>query len=288
MVKSAARAASLTSVAAVILAAAVARAAPISEAECVGAHRQAQIDRKARALMSAVENLRRCADAACPKLIESDCAEWLVETERALPSIVVVATGPGGDVQDVRVSIDGNLLVARITGGAIDVDPGEHRFRFELAGEAPIERTLVVREGEQRRRIEVAFGAAATRTPDAREERAVTASAVPDQERAGAGPWPYALGAVGIVGVGGFAFFGYRGLRIKSELDDQNCKPACSQARVDEGNRQFLIADISLGVGVAALGAATYLWLSSREPEPSAMRVEASPRGAYVAWRARF
>jgi hypothetical protein len=285
MVKSAARAASLASAAAVVLAAAVARAAPISEAECVGAHRQAQIDRKARALMSAVENLRRCADAACPKLIASDCAEWLLETERGLPSIVVVATGPGGgDVQEVRVSIDGNLLVDRSTGGAIDVDPGEHRFRFELAGEAPIELTIVVREGEQRRRIEVAFGA-----ERAREDRAGTASAVPAQEHAGAGPWPYALGAVGIVGLGGFAYFGYRGLRIKSELDDQNCKPACSQARVDEANRQFLIADISLGVGVAALGAATYLWLSSREPEPpSALRVEASPRRAYVAWRARF
>ena len=91
------------------------------------------------------------------------------------------------------------------------------------------------------------------------------------------------------VGLGGFAYFGYRGLSTKSDLDDQKCKPACPQERVDEGNRQFLIADISLGVGVVALGAATYLWLSHREPESTtALRVEASRERAYVAWHARF
>ena len=42
-------------------------------------------------------------------------------------------------------------------------------------------------------------------------------------------------------------------------------------------------------MGVVALGAATYLWLSHREPESTtALRVEASRERAYVAWHARF
>jgi hypothetical protein len=194
---------------------------------------------------------------------------------------VIAATGAdGSDVQRVRVLINGALLVDQLTGAAIDVDPGQHDLRFELAGSQTIERTITLREGEQRRRIEVAFAA----------KRVAPATSEPgeDPKPVGVGPWPYALGAVGIVGLGGFAYFGYRGLQTKSELDEQNCKPACSQDRVDEGNRQFLIADISLGIGVAALGAATYLWLSNRESEPAALHVEASPQRAFVAWHARF
>jgi hypothetical protein len=285
MVAFGSRAASLATAVLVLSSAALARADPISETECVQAHRQAQIDRKSRALSSAVRKLRRCADSACPELIASDCAEWLVETERALPSIVVVATAPdGGDAQAVRVLVDGNPLVDRVTGAAIDVDPGEHRFRFELEGANAIERTVTIREGEQRRRIEVAFGG----TRGAAVAGPASTPAPPEREHAGVGPWPYALGAVGILGLGGFAYFGYRGLETKADLDELNCKPACPQDRVDEGNRQFLIADISLGVGVVALGAATYLWLSHRQPEQSALRIQAGPDRAFVGWHARF
>ena len=263
--------------------------APIAESECVTLHRQAQIDRKSRALRSALENLRRCADSSCPKLIGSDCAEWLVETERALPSIVVVATGPdGSDVQGVRILIDGVPLVDQVGGAAIEVDPGQHRFRFELAGSAPIERAITIREGEQRRRIEVAFRVTRAAPTDTAPAGAAGRASPSAPERAGAGPWPYALGAIGIVGVGGFAYFGYRGLQTKSDLDEKNCRPACPQEEVDEGNRQFLIADISLGVGVVALGAATYLWLSEREPARPGLRVEATPERAFVSWRAHF
>jgi hypothetical protein len=46
---------------------------------------------------------------------------------------------------------------------------------------------------------------------------------------------------------------------------------------------RYLVADISLGVGVVALGASGYLFISAaREPTGSALR------GGSVAWRGTF
>ena len=40
-------------------------------------------------------------------------------------------------------------LVTKLDGKAIDVDPAPHVFRFEAVGQAPVEKTLVIVEGEE-------------------------------------------------------------------------------------------------------------------------------------------
>jgi hypothetical protein len=66
----------------------------------------------------------------------------------------------------------------------------------------------------------------------------------------------YILGGVALIGFGSFAFFGLRGRTRQAELDAQ-CGPSCSREFADPIARDYLIADVSLGVGLlaTALGA---------------------------------
>ena len=70
------------------------------------------------------------------------------------------------------------------------------------------------------------------------------------------------FGGVGVIGIGSFAFFGVTG---KNDLNDlkSTCAPNCEPSKLDDAKTKLLIADISLGVGILALGGATILFLTS-------------------------
>jgi hypothetical protein len=91
----------------------------------------------------------------------------------------------------------------------------------------------------------------------------------------------YVLGGVGVVALGSFAAFALSGKSAESAMD--GCKPACTQAQADKMRLRYLLADVSLGVGVAALGVGGYLYFSAaREPNGTAWR------GGSVGWRGTF
>jgi hypothetical protein len=71
---------------------------------------------------------------------------------------------------------------------------------------------------------------------------------------------PYVLGAFGLASIGTAAAFIYWGRRDNSDLS--NCSSDvtnCPQNAVDHVHRMYLIGNVALGVGVAALGAAYFL-----------------------------
>jgi hypothetical protein len=199
----------------------------------------------------------------------SDCVGWYSEVERQLPTVLVIATDAAGrEIVDVRVSFDGSPLLERLAGRAVEVDPGEHVFRFEPADGPPAERRVVVHEGEKGQRIEVRLGASSSSSsssssgPRSMPERSVG-------ERTASPPIAaYAAGGVGLLALGSFAFFGLSGLHQRESL--LACRGACADADVDALQRKFLIADVSLGISVVALGVATILWLTHRGESPRA------------------
>jgi len=70
---------------------------------------------------------------------------------------------------------------------------------------------------------------------------------------------------LGVVALGSFAFFGLSG---KGEVADlQGCKGHCAQDDVDKARTKLVIADISLGVGIVALGVATYMFVTRPKVE---------------------
>jgi hypothetical protein len=73
---------------------------------------------------------------------------------------------------------------------------------------------------------------------------------------------------VGVVGLGLFATFGILGTNQKSDLED-TCAPNCSEEDVNSVRAKLIAADVSLGVGVVAIGVATILFLTAPPKTPA-------------------
>jgi len=224
--------------------------------DCVDAHLRTQRERRTGQLRAARDDASSCGTAACPPLIAGDCADWKRELDAILPSVVLEARTPDGrEAVDVRVTMDGKPLLERLDGAAHDVDPGPHSFRFELGGKATVVQTVVLREGEQRRRIRADFAAAPSPPPRAPEP---ATRPIPTLT--------YVLAGAGVAALGGFIGLGLYGNARKSDLE--TCGPTksrpstCSRDDVDATRRVYILADVSLGISVVALGAALAVYLA--------------------------
>jgi len=222
---------------------------------CIDAHVEAQRLRRDRRLREARVALVACSREGCPRMLIGECGPWLREVEQAIPSVVIDARAPDGrEVADVRLRIDGALQADRLTGSAIEIDPGEHLLRFERAGSPAVEEKVLVSEGEHGRRVSVRFVAS----------EPAQSGAEPPASR----PIPtvvYGLSAVGLLGLGVFGTLGAVGLSKKGDLDDARCLPNCRTEDVDAARRAFLVADIGLGVGIAALASALIFYVTRPE-----------------------
>jgi hypothetical protein len=128
---------------------------------CLDAAAKGQTARDAHKLLDAREAFLVCARQVCPGVVKSDCAIWLAEVEKALPTIVLAAKDKAGtDLVEVTVTIDGRAVARKLDGAALPVDPGPHRVHFEAANGTNAEQEIVVREGERARAISALLAAA--------------------------------------------------------------------------------------------------------------------------------
>jgi hypothetical protein len=126
---------------------------------CVDAYSKAQTLRNERKLVEARQSLLVCAQPTCKDFIVKDCTDWLDQVKAALPSIVPVALDAGGNaVFNVKVTMDGTQLVAKIDGRSVEVNPGPHTFVFENADGTKAQKDVLVSEGEHEKRISVTLG----------------------------------------------------------------------------------------------------------------------------------
>lgn len=230
--------------------------------ECTAAAESAQTLRNAGKLVQSQAQLLTCMKT-CPRLVQTDCGQWLHDVEMRIASVVVRATDAHGtDVLNVRVTMDGAVLMNRLDGLAAPVDPGVHRFVFEREGSVTVTQDVTIREGEKARTISVSLPdpPRPKAEPSLREVRPrfPTSSLV--------------LGAVGAVGLGTFVVYH---LSAKSDLDAMRseCAPRCPADGVDTLDRKILVSNIALGVGATALASAILVFLlegGSRSPTPTA------------------
>jgi hypothetical protein len=239
---------------------------------CFEAYERGQRLRRASELRASAKELSTCAREACPAMIRKECSQWLEEVDNALPSLIFAVTGPDGhDVTDVKVSMDGEVLVTSLSATAVPVDPGAHRFRFEREGLPTIEQEHVIREGEKLRRLSASFATG-------QEPAEPVGPAPSDRAEPTTRPTPmivYVLGGVGVAALGGFGFFALSGVNDKRKLEA--CRPFCSKDDIDANKRTFLLADVFLGLGVVSIGAAAVLFFT---------RPEAAVRSALLAFDA--
>ena len=265
--------------------------ADVKEA-CVNASTQGQSLRDAAKLIEARAQFVECARDACPGIVRKACADWLADADRRLPTIVFRAQGAdGSDVLDARVSLDGKPLARGLGGSAIAIDPGEHNVRFERDGAAAIDERVVVVDGEKGRVVTARFGGAeagatATQGPGAGE--GADASSTTSSGRTLTPP-VLVLGGVGVVGLGTFVAFA---IVASGDLNNlrKTCAPYCSSSQLSSVKTEALVADVSLGIGVVALAAATYVFFRHPSATEPAVTFDVRPErgGAFGAVGARF
>jgi hypothetical protein len=224
-------------------------AAEPTKLECVEANEAAQDLRRGGSLRAAHEKLATCTATACPAAVREDCAQRLSEVTAAQPTIVFVAKdATGADLETVRVTLDGT---------ALEVDPGEHTFRFELRGARAVVKRLVLHEGEQGRRETVVMRSMLSAAQTATTETPASSLA---------SRWPvYAAFGAGAAGLVVGSVFGALALGTKSTLEAE-CGPSrthCPATDVARLNAEAWGADIGFGVALVGAALGTVLLLTS-------------------------
>ncbi len=210
-------------------------AAPVPEA-CFRAYEQGQRLEKDRRPLAARGEYTKCV-ALCPEPLRTDCKTWQDHAESKLARIVLRVAHGGSEVQ---ITLDGEPVAQQ---PVLWVGPGAHEIRATAHGFVEQRETVDLLEGEE--------------LPVVISLRKLEAA--PQAEASHPAAW-IALG-VGAVGLASFAYFGLSGLSKKRDLD--GCRTHCSVAAVDAARSDFLLADISLLVGLIGAGVGVTLLLDS-------------------------
>lgn len=243
------------------------------------AGQQAFSDRK---LIDARARFKSCSAASCPTMIRNDCTEFLEKVRTLMPSIVLVARVGTKPVVDVAVSVDGKPLLEKLDGKAIEIDPGEHTFRFTDTSKNTLEVKQLVVEGKSGQEVEAAFPAPAPLQPEP-ETTTTTKPPAPvpltgaETPANGASSSGSTLGRIGMVTVGigvvGISVGTILALNAYSSWDEAKAK--CPGGSCDE--KDEVMSRYQLGIGIAVAGGLMLvgggaLWaMASRSPTGSKM-----------------
>jgi len=222
-------------------------------AECIQTHANAQEQADKGRLFEARRLFESCATNDCPKLIQADCKTLGKAVEKSTPTLnLTVLDHNGGTPAELRIEVDGVLLPTDASKQPIALDPGERRFKLSAPGYPDADVTILVKQKEKNQTAVVRFAA-----PDPIASKVRTAGYV----FAG-------ISAVGILSFTGFAISGYadqhRLESSASRIDDSNLRLA------DRMHHKYAISDMSLGIGLVSLGAATFLLYVTRNSPESA------------------
>jgi hypothetical protein len=225
--------------AASLLASTPSRAAGDDVSQCIAATESSLALRKEGHLQEARTRLVTCARPACPAEIRVECERRLVELGAVQPSIVLAARDDaGGDLVDVHVTLDGAPFVSKLGTAALPVDPGTHELRFEADGREGVSRTVIVREGEKARVIQVVL----VRPGSAPRSEGPGEGAGATQRTVG-----WVVGGAGVVGLGVGSVFGLMAARQWSTTKDECTASSCPNrsSAMDDRDRALSLATVS-------------------------------------------
>ena len=231
----------------------------ITKDQCVDANGDGQELRREGKLSAAREKLLLCANPSCPAIVRDDCNRRLEELDKAQPSIAFeVKDASGADVGGVKVTVDRKPMTDVANGSALPVDVGLHAFTFEIPGQPPVTRVLVIVEGVKGRREVVKMGEVAP----AREPATAGAAVPSDAERPAAsgamGTQRVAGLAMGGAGLAGVALSGVFGLLAIAEKSNQQNVCPNSTSCTSGGHTRALI-DHSNGITDSTISTAAFI-----------------------------
>ena len=244
---------------------------------CIDSHASGQREAKAGHLRHASELFESCASSeGCPTPIREECYELYREAERNVPTVIFAAVDEqGNDLTGVRVSSGDEVLAESLDGRAMALDPGSYVFDFVGPDGSTFRTEVLVREGEKNRVVVVRLGHRGA--PQAAAGRASGGAHPADQpptvepRRLPVGFW--VASGVGVATLASWGVFAALGRGHESTLDE--CSPDCPASQHDDFDamrRNYLIADISLGLAAVSTGTAVWLYFRGRRTEEGAGR----------------
>jgi len=184
-----------------------------------------------------------------------------VELKAAKAKLAFVVIQPSAEAAGAEVSLNGEPVPAEQWGQEILVDPG------------PIEVVMTTEGGTVTEKGEAKIGEVVELKPT--QKGAPEEAPAPVQMRVDTGDGGYSgpdrtsmaiiAGSVGVLGMTNFGIFGLLANGQFSRLEDlcegRTCDPEL-ETEADSGNTYQLVANVSLGIGVAGLaaGAGLFIW----------------------------
>ena len=206
-----------------------------AKAACLAAHEDATALLTQKKPHAAHDKFVACARVECPTVVRKECGEQLALVEKDAPTVALEARDEAGmDTTAVKVTMDGSAIADRLTGSAVDVEPGEHVFRFERADGKSIEQKVLVVEGEKNRKVVADFATLVPKPPPPGGDGAPVTAHEPKKIPVLA----YVAAGVGVVGLGGFAFFALTGKGAEKDLAS-SCNPNCSNDSAQPGEARL-------------------------------------------------
>ena len=258
-----------------------------NKATCAQAYESAQESRASGHLQETRQRLSFCARSECPSFVQKDCARWLEEVDKELPSVVLTAVGLDREAAaKVTIKLDGRLISGALSGGPISLDPGRHELVLQRPGESPITRTIMAQQGVQNRSVVVQFDDTGDVSGGGLEQDKAPNAWAPLR------PYSYVAWGVGAVGLGVFAVMGTLGRADARELRE-DCPEftddpllvvpgrVCEQSFIDDRKSsyqsKFIVADVGLITGIIGAAAGTALFIMSQAgPTPANVDAELS------------
>lgn len=228
---------------------------------CASTAERAADERDSGRLRDAARSFAVCARDECPRIVREDCRRGLGAISENGPHLAPrVRDASGADVLDAEVLLDGVPVEAEARARGVLVDPGPHVLTARRAGVLAGRATILVAAGDRLRTVDV--------TLDAPVEVERPPSHTPSWVAFGVAGAFLAAGG----GLGTWTYLDYRAL-------DRECRPTCSDDRIDPVHTRAIVADVALGVGAAALVTAVVLRVTERRSAP-----RSGPDVAVLSW----
>jgi hypothetical protein len=244
-----------------LLAPGVAQAITPRAQECLAQYEEFQSLSEKGELVAASRAVAACGSMDCPLTLQRECVDRLKDLSARIPTIVVAAEDEDGtDLPDARVDLDGAVWHGTLDGREWPLDPGVHALKVTVHGRPPVSLRILAQERDKGRPVRIRVPRAPTSAPPL-SVTALPSHPVPAPARSPLTVLSFVLGGTGLVALGTFAYFGATGVSSRSNLE-RECSPYCTQSALDPVRRDFLVADVSLGVSIVAIGAATILFFA--------------------------
>jgi hypothetical protein len=254
-----------------------ASAAEPSMSECLASYEESINLKRDHQLQAALAKFAVCSSESCPPDVRKECLRLAPEVQAAMPTVVFEARdAAGANLSAVKVTMDGNVLAERLDGTALPIDPGEHRFAFEVAGRAPVEKRLTIWEGDKLRHERVEFEALAPPKSVVPPPAAVTKSILeqPQPLQEAKPSWSktrivgVVLGGIGVAATGVGVAYGFIAMSRRNQANDVCPAHQCmNSTQVDLWNGAYSAGDVATGaliVGALGIASGVVIWLRTK------------------------